>query len=103
MFDSDSDFANLPILQQHHMDYKQFQHNRRLQDQNNALALLDLEQADHEVDVHNHFLNSMANPLDDNLTFFLILLNFQLSDQAYIYSKELDELHMKELKCLYSL
>jgi hypothetical protein len=22
MFDSDSDFANLPMLQQHHMDYK---------------------------------------------------------------------------------
>jgi hypothetical protein len=63
-----------------------------LQDKNNALALLDLEQADHEVDVHDHFLNSMADPLDDNLASFLILLNFQLSDQAYIYSKELDEI-----------
>jgi hypothetical protein len=77
-----------------------------LQDKNDALALLDLEQADHEVDVYDHFLNSMADSLDDNLASFLILLNFQLSDQAYIYSKELDELHrplLKELKYLYSL
>ena len=75
------------------MEHILFQHNKRLQDQRNALTFWDLEQAYHEADVHGHLLNSMVNPLDDNSLFFLILLHFQMSDQAYISSKELDELH----------
>ena len=75
------------------MEHKWFQHNKRLQDQKNAWTFWDLEQADHGADVHDHLLNSMVNSPDNDSAFFLILLNFQMSGEACISSKELDELY----------
>jgi hypothetical protein len=72
-----------------------------LQDQRSVLLSLVLEQAHHGADVYYPPLYSMVDPPVNNLTFFLILLNFQLSDQAYIYFKDSDELHrplMEELQ-----
>ena len=83
-----------PMQQQHHMGHKQFQHNKKLQDQRIFLTFSDLERAHHEAGVHGHLLDSIPDSPGDNSTFFLILLDFQLSGRVYTSSKGLDELHM---------
>jgi len=45
------------------------------------------------VEIHIYLLDSILDFLADGLTFFLTLLNFQLSDQACIFSKLLDDLY----------
>jgi len=62
-----------------HMGHKQFQHNKKLHDQRNFLTFWNLEQAHHEAGVHGHLLDSMPDSPGDNSTFFLILLDSQLS------------------------
>ena len=47
----------------------------------------------HEIEIYIYLLDSILDFLADGLTFFLTLLNFQLSDQACIFSKNLDDLY----------